>query len=182
MWKIKRINHIAMVVEDIEAALHFWQDVLGLRLHHMEDIPDQQAVIAFLPVGDSEVELVKPTNESSGIARYLQRKGPGIHHLCFEVSDIHSALQQLKEKNIRLINETPLIGTDGKTIAFIHPESTHGVLIELVESTHLEPSIRLERAHTFSKRLFTKGQVIMAGALAFLRALRSNGKDTIEKP
>lgn len=177
MPNIKRIDHVAMVVEDIDVALQFWRDVLGLELHHVEDVPEQQSIIAFLPAGDSEVELVKPTDENSGIARYLRKRGPGIHHICLEVSNIAETLCYLKEKNIRLINQEPLIGTGGKKIAFIHPESTHGVLIELYEATPLEPTIRLERARTLSERLVTEGQAMMAAALAFLRALRANGKD-----
>jgi len=177
MPNIKRIDHIAIVVEDIEVALQFWRDILGLELHHVEDVPEQQSVVAFLPAGDSEVELVKPTDDNSSIGRFLRKRGPGIHHICLEVSDIAETLRHLKEKNIRLINEEPLIGTGGKKIAFIHPESTHGVLIELYETTPLEPTIRLERARTLSERLVTEGQAMMAAALAFLRALRSNGKD-----
>lgn len=177
MPNIKRIDHIAIVVEDIDIALQFWRDILGLELHHVEDVPEQQSIVAFLPAGDSEVELVKPTDENSGIGRYLRKRGPGIHHICLEVSDILETLCYLKEKNIRLINKEPLIGTGGKKIAFIHPESTHGVLIELYEATPLEPTIRLERARTLSERLVTEGQAMMAAALAFLRALRSNGKD-----
>ena len=145
MPSIKRIDHIAIVVDDIDAALGFWRDTLGLEMTHVEDVPDQQSVVAFLPTGESEVELVKPTTPDSGIARYMQKRGPGIHHICFETDDIECALLQLKEKGVRLINETPLLGTGGKKIAFIHPESTRGVLIELYELTTQEPEIRQER-------------------------------------
>lgn len=133
MPKIKRIDHIAIVVEDIEAALGFWRDTLGLELAHIEDVAEQKSIVAFLPTGGSEVELVKPTTDDSGVARYLQKRGPGMHHICFEVEDIEAALAQMKEKGVRLINETPLIGSGGKKIAFVHPESTHGVLVELYE-------------------------------------------------
>ncbi len=133
MPKIKRIDHIAIVVEDIEAALGFWRDTLGLELDHIEDVAEQKSIVAFLPTGGSEVELVKPTTDDSGVARYLQKRGPGMHHICFEVEDIEAALAQMKEKGVRLINETPLIGSGGKKIAFVHPESTHGVLVELYE-------------------------------------------------
>ncbi|HEY5670956.1 MAG TPA: methylmalonyl-CoA epimerase [Anaerolineales bacterium] len=133
MPKIKRIDHIAIVVEDIEAALGFWRDTLGLELDHVEDVAEQKSIVAFLPTGGSEVELVKPTTDDSGVARYLQKRGPGMHHICFEVEDIEAALAQMKEKGVRLINETPLIGSGGKKIAFVHPESTHGVLVELYE-------------------------------------------------
>ena len=133
MPAIKRIDHIAIVVEDIDAALGFWRDTLGLRLDHVQDIPEQQSIIAFLPSGESEVELVKPTTGDSGVARFLQKRGPGMHHICFEVDDVQAFLVKLIEKGVRLINETPQVGADGKKIAFIHPESTHGVLVELYE-------------------------------------------------
>ncbi len=130
---IKRIDHIAIVVEDIEAALGFWRDTLGLALSHLEDVPEQQASIAFLPTGDSEVELVQPTTADSGLARYLTRRGPGLHHICFEVDDIVQTLADLKARGVRLIDETPKAGSGGKRLAFVHPESTQGVLVELYE-------------------------------------------------
>ena len=133
MPTIKRIDHIAIVVEDIESALGFWRDALGLELEHVEEVPEQKSIVAFLPTGESEVELVKPTTDDSGVARYLNKRGPGIHHICFEVEDIESALEDLKRKGVRLINETPTKGAGGKRIAFIHPESTNGVLVELYE-------------------------------------------------
>ena len=133
MPTIKRIDHIAIVVEDMDAALGFWRDMLGLPLDHVEDVPDQKSLIAFMPTGGSEVELVKPTTDDSGVARYLQKRGPGIHHICFEVEDIDAALSELKEKGVKLINETPLDGSGGKRLAFIHPSSANGVLVELYE-------------------------------------------------
>ncbi|MGD2058209.1 MAG: methylmalonyl-CoA epimerase [Anaerolineales bacterium] len=173
MGRIKRINHVAIVVENIEDTLHFWRDALGLELAHVEDVPDQEAVVAFFPVGEAEVELVKPTTEDSGIARYLDKRGPGVHHICFEVDDIESCLEILKSRDIRLINEEAIVGTGGKRIAFIHPESTHGVLVELYELTPEEPQIRLERARTLADRALAQGQVAAAGMVGFLRALRS---------
>jgi methylmalonyl-CoA/ethylmalonyl-CoA epimerase len=133
MPKIKRIDHIAIVVEDLSTALSFWQESLGLNLEHIEEVPEQLSEIAFLPAGGSEVELVRPTTTDSGIARYLQKRGPGIHHICFEVEDLDLALMELKDKGVRLINETAQEGRDGKRLAFIHPESTSGVLVELYE-------------------------------------------------
>ncbi|HEX6305004.1 MAG TPA: methylmalonyl-CoA epimerase [Anaerolineales bacterium] len=133
MPKIKKIDHVAIVVEDIEEALLFWRDALGLELHQIEEAPGQESVVAFLPVGDGEIELVKPTSQDSGVARYLKNRGPGIHHLCFEVDDIQATLDRLKSLNVRLIHETALMGTGGKKFAFIHPHSTHGVLVELYE-------------------------------------------------
>ncbi len=133
MTAIKRIDHVAVVVEDLEAALEFWQDALGLKLDHVEELADQDAVVAFLPAGDSEVELVRPISEESGIARFLAKRGPGVHHLCFEVDDIEAALGRLQRKRIRLVHDEPLTGSDGRRFAFIHPESAHGVLVELYE-------------------------------------------------
>ena len=133
MPNIKRIDHIAIVIEEMDAALGFWRDILGLPLDHVEDVPDQKSLVAFLPTGESEVELVKPTTDDSGVARFLQKRGPGIHHICFEVEDIDAALSELKEKGVKLINETPLSGSGGKRLAFIHPSSASGVLVELYE-------------------------------------------------
>lgn len=133
MPNIQRIDHIAIVVQDIDAALGFWRDALGLELQGVEDVPEQKSLVAFLPVGESEVELVQPTTDDSGVARYLQKRGPGMHHICLEVEDIEQMLAQLKAKGVRLINESPIPGAGGKKIAFIHPESTNGVLVELYE-------------------------------------------------
>lgn len=133
MPKIKRIDHIAIVVDDIEGALSFWRDALGLELDHVEDIPEQQSLVAFLPVGGSKIELVEPTSDDSGVARYLQKRGPGMHHICLQVEALESTLAELKAKGVHLINEAPLEGSGGKRLAFIHPESTQGVLVELYE-------------------------------------------------
>ena len=130
---IKKIKHIAIVVPEINEALTFWQDALGLDLSHVEDVPAQETKVAFLPTGGSEVELVEPTNDTSGMARYMAKRGPGIHHICFEVDGIEEILTQLKEKGVQLINEEPTIGAGGKKVAFIHPKSAGGVLIELYE-------------------------------------------------
>jgi len=132
MAEIKKINHVAVVVADINQALSFWQDGLGLKLQHIEDVPSQKATVAFLPVGDSEVELVQPTSSESGLAKFLAEKGGGMHHLCFEVDDIEGMLAELKAKEIRLINETAM-ELPGRKMAFVHPKSTGGVLVELYQ-------------------------------------------------
>jgi len=134
MVKIKKINHVAIVVKDIDEALKFWQDQLGLELDHVEDVPSQASKVAFLPVGEGEVELVQPTAADAGIAKYLETRGEGMHHLCIEVDDIAEHLNLLKEKQVRLINEEPLV-LPGRKMAFIHPKATNGVLIELYEIT-----------------------------------------------
>jgi methylmalonyl-CoA/ethylmalonyl-CoA epimerase len=132
MAKVTKINHVAIAVPDIEEALTFWRDALGLELHHVEEVPSQKAIVAFLPVGDSELELVKPTADDTGVAKFLAEKGAGMHHLCLEVDDIEGMLESLKKKGIRLINENPLI-LPGRKMAFIHPKSTNGVLVELYQ-------------------------------------------------
>jgi len=181
MTSIQRIDHVAIVVDDIDEALQFWRDGLGLRISHVEDVPDQESVVAFLPTGDSEVELVRPTSDQSGIARYLEKSGPGLHHICFEVDDIETALSHLKALSVRLINPEPVIGTGGKRIAFIHPESANGVLVELYELTADEPQIRFERASRLANRAIASSQVMAAGVRAFLRALTEDGRAAAEE-
>lgn len=133
MPKINRINHVAIVVDDMQRSLAFWRDVLGLKLAELRDVPSEESQVAFIPTGEGEIELVKPTTDDSGIAKYLAKRGPGMHHLCLEVDDIDAMLKKLKLKNVRLINEEPRTSTDGRKYAFIHPESTGGVLIELYQ-------------------------------------------------
>lgn len=174
MSRIKKIDHIAIVVDDIERALEFWHEILGLDLSHVEDVPQEQSVVAFLPANEGEVELVRPTTDSSGVARYLKKRGPGMHHICFEVYDIEETLNHLKQRGVRLINEVPQIGTGGKKIAFIHPESTHGVLVELYELSAQEPQIRLARARHLAERVLLGGQNMANAALEFLRSLRGD--------
>lgn len=133
MPKITAVNHVAIVVEDMEKSLLFWRDALGIPLHELRDVPAEQSQVAFLPVAGAEVELVMPTTNDSGIAKYLAKRGQGMHHLCLAVDDIGGMMTQLKAKNIRLINEEPRTAADGKKYAFIHPESTGGVLVELYQ-------------------------------------------------
>ena len=133
MPKVKQINHVAVVVQDLEMALLFWRDALGLELQELRDVPAEKSKVAFLPLSGSEVELVLPTTQDSGIAKYLAKRGPGMHHICLEVDDIEGMLAQLRSKSVRLINEEPRTASDGKKYAFIHPESTAGVLVELYQ-------------------------------------------------
>jgi len=129
---IKRIDHIAIVVESLDVALAVYRDALGMTLSHVETIPEQDVRIGFLPGGDSEIELLEPINPDSGIGRYLAKRGEGLHHICLEVDDIAATLAELKAKGAQLIDETPKQGAHGK-IAFIHPKAAHGVLVELIE-------------------------------------------------
>lgn len=133
MPTIKRINHIAVVVDDMEKSLSFWRDALGIHLHELRDVPAEKSQVAFLPLEGTEVELVQPTSDDSGIAKYLAKRGPGMHHICLEVDDIVGMMADLKAKNVRLINEEPRLAADGKKYAFIHPEATGGVLVELYQ-------------------------------------------------
>jgi methylmalonyl-CoA/ethylmalonyl-CoA epimerase len=133
MPKVKQINHVAVVVDDMDKALLFWRDALGMEMHELRDVPAEKSQVAFLPLGGSEVELVQPTTDDSGIAKYLAKRGAGMHHICLEVDDIEGMMSQLRSKNIRLINEEPRTAVDGKKYAFIHPESTSGVLVELYQ-------------------------------------------------
>ena len=134
MSQIKKINHVAIVVKDIDESLKFWATALGLELHHVEDVPSQASKVAFIPVGESEIELVQPTTEDSGMVAYLEKRGEGMHHLCIEVDDIEAKMQELKDAGIRLINDVPQV-LPGRKMAFIHPKSASGVLVELYEIT-----------------------------------------------
>jgi len=133
MAKITGIHHIAFIVPELEPALKFWRDTLGLPLQSVEDVPAQDARIAFLPAGGGEVELVQPITTDSGLAKSLQKRGPGIHHVCFEVDDLDAMIGLLKEKGIRLIGEEPSTEADGRRMIFVHPASAGGVLVELYE-------------------------------------------------
>lgn len=134
MAKLTKINHIGIAVNNIDESLPFWTEGLGMKLHHVEEVARQKSKVAFLPVGESDVELVAPTAEDSTMAKYLTDKGQGMHHLCLETDNIEEMLADLKGKGIRLINETP-IEEPGRKMAFVHPKSTGGVLVELYEVT-----------------------------------------------
>ena len=132
MAKVIKVNHVAIAVDDLESALVFWRDGLGLELDHIEDVPSQDVEVAFLPIGESEVELVKPTSEETGLAKFIKQRGAGLHHLCLQVDDIQGMLMNLHERGVRLINKVP-IELPGRKMAFIHPASANGVLVELYE-------------------------------------------------
>lgn len=127
-----KIDHIGIVVGNIEQALQAYQVALGLPLKEIVDVPDQQVRVAFLPAGESNIELVQPTTEDSGVARFLEKRGEGIHHLCLEVKDIEAALEQLRAHGVPLIDRQPRPGAHGR-VAFVHPKGMRGVLLELVQ-------------------------------------------------
>jgi methylmalonyl-CoA/ethylmalonyl-CoA epimerase len=134
MTKVKKVNHIGVAVQEIEEALKFWRDIMGIELHHVEEVQSQHAKVAFLPVGDTEIELVQPTSDASGLAKFVAEKGGGMHHLCLEVDNVVSYMQELKAKGVRLLSEEPSV-LPGRKMVFIHPKSTGGVLLELYEIT-----------------------------------------------
>jgi methylmalonyl-CoA/ethylmalonyl-CoA epimerase len=129
-----RVHHLAVVVDDMDRALTFWRDALGLELAGIREVPEQASQVAFLPAGEAEIELVRPTSADSGVARYLAKRGPGMHHICMSVGDLSETLARLAAQGVRLINPEPLAGADGRRYAFVHPESTGGVLLELYQA------------------------------------------------
>jgi methylmalonyl-CoA/ethylmalonyl-CoA epimerase len=133
-----RIDHVAILLPELAGGISFWVDALGLPLEKIEEIPEQQVKIALLSVGDSYIELLEPTDDASGVASYLQKRGPGLHHICLEVDDIEETIARLKEANVPLIDEEPKTGKDGKRLAFIHPKGTGSVLVELYQYPNLK--------------------------------------------
>ena len=131
--KIIKIDHLGIAVKSIEEGTKFWADVLGLEFEGSETVEAQKVITAFFPVGESEVELLESTAPDGPVAKYIEKKGEGIQHVAFRVEDIETALKELKEKGVRLIDETPRKGAGGARIAFLHPKSTNGVLVELCE-------------------------------------------------
>lgn len=134
MPKVKSIHHVAVVVSNMEAALAFWRDALAMEVREVRDVPGEASQVAFLPAANSEVELVRPMTSDSGVAKFLAKRGPGMHHVCLEVDDLKAMLERLKSKGVRLINDEPRLAPDGKQYAFVHPESAGGVLVELYQS------------------------------------------------
>ena len=125
------LDHIGIAVRDLDEALAFYRDALGLEIEAPEEVASQKVRAHFIPVGEASLELLEATAPDSPIARYVEKRGPGIHHITLRVDDIHAALARLKDKGIRLIDESPRPGAEGALIAFVHPASTHGVLVEL---------------------------------------------------
>ena len=129
-----KVNHIGIAVKDIEKSLAVYQDLLGLELEGQHDVEEQKVLTAFFPVGETHIELIQPTEGNVGVTKFLDTRGEGVHHICFEVDDLKKALKELKERGARLIDEEPRTIEDGKKkMAFLHPKSTGGVLIELYQ-------------------------------------------------
>ncbi len=131
--KLGRVHHVALVVRDIEASLRLWRDTLGLLVELVLPIEHDRVTIAFLPVGESKIELVQPTDDTTGVARFLASKGEGFHHVCFEVANISEALMRLEMDGVELIDSVARKGAEGP-VAFVHPRSCQGVLVELIEA------------------------------------------------
>lgn len=131
--KTLKVDHIGIAVKNLEETLKFYEEVLGMTCTGKEEVEEQKVRVAFLPVGDSEVELLESTDPEGPIAKYIEKKGEGIQHIAFRVDNIEEAIENMKQKGVRMIDETPRYGAGGAKIAFCHPRSTGGVLVELSE-------------------------------------------------
>ncbi len=128
-----KLNHLALVVDDLEESLGFWRDDIGLPAHgQAQTVVDEEVKIAFLDLGDARLELIQPITTDSGVAKYLRKRGPGLHHICLQVQDIDAKIAELLDKGCQMINETPR-QRDGRRYAFVHPKSAGGLLLELYE-------------------------------------------------
>jgi methylmalonyl-CoA/ethylmalonyl-CoA epimerase len=133
---LTKINHIGVAVNSIESALPYYRDALGMALSGIEEVPSQQVKVAFLSVGESKIELLEPTSPESPVAKFLEKNGPGTHHVAYGVADIEAAIAKLVADGVRMIDSVPRQGAHGAKIAFIHPKSSGGVLTELCQSEH----------------------------------------------
>ena len=128
------IHHIAIAVYDLDAAVAFYQDALGLEMTERREVPEEGVEIAFLPAGDGEIELLRPLDETGGVARFLEKRGEGLHHICMEVKDIEAAVERLQAAGARLLSDGPRVDAHGTRYIFVHPKSAHGVLLELYQA------------------------------------------------
>ena len=128
-----KIDHIGIATRQIDEALALWRDALGLKVDSTEEVTEQGVRVAMLPIGETHIELLEPLNEDSPVGKFLQKRGPGIHHIAIKVTDIRASLAELKERGTRLIDEIPRRGAGGCLVAFVHPSSANGVLLELVQ-------------------------------------------------
>jgi len=128
---LKKIDHIGIAVKDIEETAKFYRDMMGMKFLGIEEVADQKVKVAFFEIGETHIELVCPTSPESAVAKHLEKKGEGIHHICYATDDIVAELKRLKDKGARLVDEEPRTGAHGAKIAFIHPKTSKGVLTEL---------------------------------------------------
>ena len=132
----KKLNHIGIAVKNLENAIPLYRDQLGMTFEGTEEVAEQKVRVAFLKIGESRIELLEPTSPDSPVAKFLEKNGEGIHHLAYEVDDLETALAELKQKEVRLIDEKPRNGAHGSRIAFLHPKATGGVLTEICQAGH----------------------------------------------
>jgi len=132
-----KIDHLGIAVRSIGDSLAFYRDALGLELSETETIQDQGVHIAMLPVGESRIELLEPVSEETPVGRFLAKRGEGLHHICYEVDDLESKLSELRSRGVRMLEGYPRRGAEGKLVAFLHPTSANGVLVELVEKANV---------------------------------------------
>lgn len=130
----RSIHHIAIVVRDLDVALAFYRDGLGLEMTERREVPEEGVEIAFLPAGEGEIELLQPLDEESGVARFLKKRGEGLHHVCLAVEDVEAAMERLQATGAQLLSEEPRVNVHGTRYVFVHPKSAHGVLLELYEA------------------------------------------------
>ncbi|HEY6839097.1 MAG TPA: methylmalonyl-CoA epimerase [Geobacteraceae bacterium] len=133
---LKKINHIGVAVTSLDEAIPFYRNSLGMAFQGVEEVPEQKVKVAFLAVGESKIELLEPTSQDSPIAKFLEKNGPGIHHIAYEVADIEVAIATLEQEGVRMIDRVPRSGAHGALIAFVHPKSSQGVLTELCQAGH----------------------------------------------
>jgi methylmalonyl-CoA/ethylmalonyl-CoA epimerase len=133
---LKKINHIGIAVRSLDEAMPLYQHNLGMALMGVEEVGEQMVKVAFLQIGESKIELLEPTSTESPIAKFLEKSGPGVHHIAYEVADIELAISKLEQDGVRMIDKTPRSGAHGAKIAFVHPKSSGGVLTELCQSDH----------------------------------------------
>jgi methylmalonyl-CoA epimerase len=134
----KSIHHVAVVVRDLDEALAFYRDALGLEVADRRHVDEEGVETAFLPMGEAEIELLQPLTEEGGVARFLEKRGEGLHHICLETDDIQTAMDRLEAAGVRVLSEEPQVGADGTRYVFVHPKSAHGVLIELYQAPNRE--------------------------------------------
>ena len=142
----KRIDHVAIIVYNIDQALAFYRDILGITPREIRDVPTEQVRIAFLPLGGpdgSEIELIEPTTSDSSLVKFLEKRGEGLHHICLEVDDIDTSLQEMQERGAPVLDQRPRIAAEGRAI-FLHPKGTNGVLLELLEKKNTVENLGYE--------------------------------------
>lgn len=130
---IKKIDHIGIAVNSLEESLSFYEDALGLKVENIEEVPDQKVKVGFLDIGGVHLELLEPSSQDGPVAKFIEKRGEGIHHIAILVDNIEESIELMKDKGVKLIDESPRKGAGGSKMAFVHPKSTHGILLELYE-------------------------------------------------